>query len=278
MVVNPDGSGLTRLSPPAGGDFFPVWSPDGQKLLFSVVAGDLWVMNADGTGRAQLARGFISQYRWSPDGQRIAFLRERTTGRNIFEDLWVMRADGKAPTRIVIGATYPSWSPDGQRIAYASDNMGDNGIHIVNVDGTGDIKITPADLGGFETAWAPDGSAIAFASLGDKDIMLINPDGPVMFRFLSMTMWLLVRRTGPGMPNVIVSPEFAAATRSRSVPGPASPGSVTINVVADKERASSPSTLKDNEHHHLLGGLPLKAPRLKQKVSRTASFLATLSV
>ena len=177
MVVNPDGSGLTRLSPAAGGDFFPVWSPDGQKLLFSVVSGDLWVMNADGTGRSQLARGFISQYRWSPDGQRIAFLRERTTGRNIFEDLWVMRADGKAQTRIVIGATYPSWSPDGQRIAYASDNMNDDGIHVVNVDGTGDIKITPADLGGFETAWAPDGSAIAFASLGDKDIMLINPDG-----------------------------------------------------------------------------------------------------
>ncbi|HVQ47801.1 MAG TPA: hypothetical protein VMS62_13315 [Gemmatimonadales bacterium] len=177
MVVNPDGSGLTRLSPGAGGDFFPVWSPDGQKLLFSVVSGDLWVMNADGSGRARLAQGFISQYRWSPDGLRIAFLRERTTGQNIFEDLWVMRADGKAQTRIVVGATYPSWSPDGQRIAYASENMSDNGIHVVNVDGTGDIKITPPDLGGFETAWAPDGSAIAFASLGDKDIMLINPDG-----------------------------------------------------------------------------------------------------
>jgi TolB protein len=177
MVVNPDGSGLTRLSPAAGGDFFPVWSPDGQKLLFSVVSGDLWVMNADGSGRTELARGFINQYRWSPDGLRIAFLRERTTGRNIFEDLWVMRADGKAQTRIVIGATYPSWSPDGQRIAYASENMNDNGIHVVNVDGTGDIMITPPGLGGFETAWAPDGSAIAFASLGDKDIMLINPDG-----------------------------------------------------------------------------------------------------
>ena len=65
----------------------------------------------------------------------------------------------------------------GRRIAYASENMSDNGIHVVNVDGTGDIKITPPDLGGFETAWAPDGSDIAFASLGDKDIMLINPDG-----------------------------------------------------------------------------------------------------
>ncbi|MFL5533240.1 MAG: hypothetical protein ACJ8BC_14840 [Gemmatimonadales bacterium] len=177
MVVNPDGSGLTRLSPGAGGDFFPVWSPDGQKLLFSVVTGDLWVMNADGSGRARLAQGFISQYRWSPDGLRIAFLRERTTGQNIFEDLWVMRADGKAQTRIVVGATYPSWSPDGQRIAYASENLSDNGIHVVNADGTGDIKITPPDVGGFETAWAPDGSAIAFATLGDKDIMLINPDG-----------------------------------------------------------------------------------------------------
>ena len=177
MVVNPDGSGLTRLSPGAGGDFFPVWSPDGQKLLFSVVSGGLWIMNADGTGRTELAGGFISQYRWSPDGLRIAFLRERTTSRDIFEDLWVMQSDGRGQTRVIAGATYPSWSPDGQRIAYASSNLSDNGIHVVNVDGTGDIRITPADLGGFETAWAPDGSAIAFAALGDKDIMLINPDG-----------------------------------------------------------------------------------------------------
>jgi len=177
VLINPDGSGLTRLSPGAGGDFFPAWSPDGQKLLFSVASGNLWVMNADGTGRTELARGFISQYRWSPDGLRIAFLRERSTGRDFFEDLWVMGADGRGATRVVIGATYPSWSPDGQRIAYASANLSDNGIHVVNVDGTGDIKITPADVAGFETAWAPDGSVIAFASLGDKDILLINPDG-----------------------------------------------------------------------------------------------------
>jgi Tol biopolymer transport system component len=177
MVVNPDGSGLTRLSPSGGGDFFPVWSPDGTRMLFSILSGDLWVMNADGTGRAELARGFISQYRWSPDGSRIAFLRERSTSQDTFEDLWLMQADGSKEKRLVTAATYPSWSPDGQRIAYASSDLNDNGIHVINVNGTGDTRITPADVDGFETAWAPDGSVIAFGGLGDKDILLINPDG-----------------------------------------------------------------------------------------------------
>src|SRR4051794_1791929 len=100
--------------------------------------------------------------------------------------------------------------------------------------------------------------------------MLINPDGPVILRFLSMTTWSLVSRIGPVMPNVIVSPGFAAATRSRSVPGPESPGSVTIKVAPDKERARSPSAPKRNEHH-LLGGLRFKAPQLQQKVSAVAT-------
>jgi TolB protein len=177
MVVNPDGSGPTRLSPGAGGDFYPVWSPDGHRLLFSMASGDLWIMNADGSGRTVLARGFISQYRWSPDGTRIAFIRDRVSGQNVFDDLWVIPADGGREIQVAANATYPSWAPDGQRIAYASSNLSDNGIHVVAVTGTGDVRITPADVPGFETAWAPDGSVIAFASLGDKDILLINPDG-----------------------------------------------------------------------------------------------------
>ena len=59
-VVNSDGSGLLRLTRNARG---PTWSPDGRKLPSSAPAtrragppgrGDLWVMNADGTGQRNL--------------------------------------------------------------------------------------------------------------------------------------------------------------------------------------------------------------------------------
>jgi WD40-like Beta Propeller Repeat len=177
MVVNPDGSDLIRLSPSAGGDFNPVWSPDGSKLLFRTSTGGLWVMNADGSGRTRLEEGDIFSYRWSPDGSRIAFTKERSEGEDLFEDLWVMQADGTGASRIATEGTYPSWSGDGGRIAYASSNLGDLGIHVINADGTGDTRITAEGVHGFQSAWAPDGSVIAFATLGEKDIVLIHPDG-----------------------------------------------------------------------------------------------------
>ena len=51
-VINPDGSGRTRLTSSAA-DYYPEWSPDGTKIAFSslgAAAGRLAVMNADGTG------------------------------------------------------------------------------------------------------------------------------------------------------------------------------------------------------------------------------------
>lgn len=72
MVINPDGSGLHRLT--SGID--PVLSPDGTQVAFARQQGDsgsVWVMNLDGSnehqilGETQLAR----HPSWSPDGQKL---------------------------------------------------------------------------------------------------------------------------------------------------------------------------------------------------------------
>ena len=58
-VMNPDGSGQRRLSPA-----FPDmdWSPDGQKIVFTTWGdrrqrSDIYVTNADGSGRQKLTSG-----------------------------------------------------------------------------------------------------------------------------------------------------------------------------------------------------------------------------
>ena len=83
--MNADGSNQTQLTFDAQPkDQVPDWSPDGSKIaylsdthgvadLVNPSWGDIWVMNADGTGQHPITTG-ATYYgtAWSPDGTRIA--------------------------------------------------------------------------------------------------------------------------------------------------------------------------------------------------------------
>ena len=62
--------------------------------------GDIWVMNADGSGRTQLTDHPDEDFdpAWSPDGSQIAFRSHRDN--NV--DVWLMDADGSRQTRLLI--------------------------------------------------------------------------------------------------------------------------------------------------------------------------------
>src|SRR6185295_2649565 len=55
-TINADGSGLTLLSTDSLFDGEPAWSPDGERIAW-VHGDDIAVMNADGSGRADLTNG-----------------------------------------------------------------------------------------------------------------------------------------------------------------------------------------------------------------------------
>jgi Tol biopolymer transport system component len=60
----------------------PRWSPGGDRLLY-VVAGTLWTMRPDGTGRQQIPTASTTYYAaeasWSPDGRYVVALRGSMT-------------------------------------------------------------------------------------------------------------------------------------------------------------------------------------------------------
>jgi TolB protein len=100
-VQNEEGD-VSYLITHSAGDTSPIWSPDGRRLAFVRRQHDHWevyAVNADGTNPARLtdtpiqptgSLGNSVSPAWSPDGQYIAFLTDRT-GR---WEIWVMRADG----------------------------------------------------------------------------------------------------------------------------------------------------------------------------------------
>jgi TolB protein len=160
-TIKPDGSGARSL---ARGDR-PTWSPDGRRIAFSrylggISAGEVFVMNSDGTGQHRLlATNYESQApAWSPDGRRIAFLAWSNNS------LQVARADGRDVKRLAGGVSSkdtaePRWSPDGSQLLFERDGAPD-AVFVVRSVGGGLKRIaTDTDY----PDWSPDGRKVAFA-------------------------------------------------------------------------------------------------------------------
>jgi hypothetical protein len=141
--------------------------------------GEVYVMNADGTGQTNITNnpawdGFPA---WSPDGSKIAFHSNRNW------DIWIMNADGSGQTNLTNNPAwdgFPAWSPDGSKIAFESDRDGNSEIYVMNADGSGQTNLTNNSADDFwSPAWSPDGSRIAFTSDrdGNWEIYVMNADG-----------------------------------------------------------------------------------------------------
>jgi hypothetical protein len=142
--------------------------------------GDIYVMNADGSGQTRLTTGSAVDAlpAFSRDGTRIAFASSRTGNG----DIYVINADGSGLTRLTTSSSVdgsPAFSPDGTRIAFASSRTGHGDIYVMNADGSGQTRLTTnADVDA-EPSWSPDGTTIAFTSgrTGNGDVYVMNADG-----------------------------------------------------------------------------------------------------
>ncbi len=138
--------------------------------------GDIYVVNADGTGRTRLTRDPAQEFdpAWSPDGTRIVF--SRFTERRY--QLFVMNADGTNAVQLTRGdsaASDAAWSPDGSRIAFTRC-LGSCDIYVMNADGSGVRRLTYGEHpGDWSPTWSPDGRRIAFADL--TGLFVTNADG-----------------------------------------------------------------------------------------------------
>jgi Tol biopolymer transport system component len=99
FVANVDGSGVTALGPGTS----PAWSRDGSKIAFegrtTANETEIFVMNADGTGRRQLTSQPYSQMpAYCPCGTRIAYRVRAPAGGDA--EIWWIEASGGAPEQL----------------------------------------------------------------------------------------------------------------------------------------------------------------------------------
>ena len=95
-TINTNGTNLTRLTNDPAVDDEPAWSPDGRRIAF-VRNREIYVMNADGSNVVRtFSAGFAQSPSWSPDGTKIVYSAYSNGSAN----LWVAspNAGGPGPT------------------------------------------------------------------------------------------------------------------------------------------------------------------------------------
>ena len=110
-------------------------SSDGNKVVFEIIGGDMYVMNIDGSGLTDLGRGYRPE--WSPDNQHIVYMITKDDGYQVLSsDIYTIKIDATEKRNLTNTddklEMNPSWSPDGKKIAY--DIAGEGAIYIMEIE------------------------------------------------------------------------------------------------------------------------------------------------
>jgi TolB protein len=206
--INADGTGLSLLYieeawPAHQRD--PKWSPDGTKIAFVHEGVNAWnyeweiyVMDATTgytLGNYSYDQPFFIVTKdlnpvWSPDGTKLAYLREFAPYNGADRKLFVLDLTTGDRIQLTTNGTtivFLEWSPNSNRLAFTSDGVGRYArVHVINADGSNLISPTP-DLSSYDghPSWSPDGTRLAFQRLWfdagsfdylSSDVSVASPD------------------------------------------------------------------------------------------------------
>lgn len=191
VVGSLTGQVVQSLTSP-GNHGFASWSPDGRQLAFhgkrdGVDAWDIYLINKDGSRLRQLTDGAGQvnwEPAWSPRGDRIAFMSDRTGDLELF----TIRVDGSGLRRLTHSTgddSLADWSPDGRFIAFQSWRSGSGDVYVMRSDGSKQRRLRSSSehFDGMPT-WSPDGKSIAFVSErdGGRDLYVARVRGKIAHR------------------------------------------------------------------------------------------------
>jgi dipeptidyl aminopeptidase/acylaminoacyl peptidase len=180
----------TRLTSDPALDVYPVWSPDGSRIVFASNRDgpfNLYQKASTGAGEEELllrSNGNKTPNDWSRDGRFLLYCDSNPKTKC---DLWVLPLSGdRKPIpflRTAFSETEGQFSPDGHWIAYRSNQSGKPEIYVrpfpATVGGSGQWTISNG--GGTQPRWRRDGKELFYFS-GEGTLMSVDLATSPVFR------------------------------------------------------------------------------------------------
>jgi dipeptidyl aminopeptidase/acylaminoacyl peptidase len=180
-----DGARTNRFTFDAAVDNFPIWSPDGTRIVFDSNrkgTRNLYIKSASGAGNEELLLESTQDKNptdWSVDGR---FTLYHSNDPQTNADLWVLPLGGDRKPWLFLKTKFSErqgqFSPDGRYVAYMSNESGPMEVYIRPfaelaagggaATGGGQWQVSTA--GGIFPRWRPDG----------KELYYLAPDGKLM--------------------------------------------------------------------------------------------------
>lgn len=159
----------SRLTFDDGDDYCPVWTPDGNQIIFSSARKhgyQPYMKPADGSSTGQQffeSNADVFPLDWTPDGESLVFSTATVSGSNSGQQTLAMIRDGKETLLWrVPGDTFTArLSADGNWIAYASGESGRSEVFVGPFPGTS-AKWQISNGGGEEPKWREDGKELFY--------------------------------------------------------------------------------------------------------------------
>jgi serine/threonine-protein kinase len=170
---------LTRQTIDPGQDWFPIWTPDGRRIVFSSNRGggpfSIWWQAADGTGAAERlttsSQGQQLVTAITPDGTAVVF--NETTPTMGF-DVMQLALDGTRRVTPLLQTKFDERnaivSPDGRWLAYESNSSGSFQIYVRAFPNVGGGQWQVSTAGGTRPLWARSG----------KELFFVGADGTLL--------------------------------------------------------------------------------------------------
>lgn len=164
----------------------PTAPPSLGRIAYSS-GGDIYVINADGTGKRRIITGASvdSEPTISFNGDKIVFVSNRDNGDL---ELYMVNTVGTGLQRLTASPgedSEPSFRRDGAAIVFTSNRTGNKDVYVMTL-ATGVVRnLTAASLDDdFQPAFSSSGRTVAFSSVrsGNAEIYVMPVDGTVATR------------------------------------------------------------------------------------------------